>query len=249
VALKEVALIVQSHITQGQTPTFGPVTSQLVEYGIAQLRRDHKGHIVEPLAFLSLLKWFENGNHPDLAISSNIRGRLASSHSRGHAYEEVVILYLLRVLRYPVPLSTIFEFYHCPQWAGKQAQIVGYLDGTAVPVDVLGDAPQNPGLGVVHYAEGIEDVINWIENPTTTPAILTSSDTFGPDLMIRTRDVLLMGQLKSYTNGNKDCLDAKTLSSALTSLHPDHWFKKSVCLLLLSLLYLSHSESDLVTAI
>jgi hypothetical protein len=42
------------------TPRFGPVTVDLVEYGIAWLREDHKGYIVEALAFLSLMKWLEN---------------------------------------------------------------------------------------------------------------------------------------------------------------------------------------------
>ena len=33
-----------------------------------------------------------------------------------------------------------------------------------------------------------------------------------------------MGQLKSYLQGNKESLDAGTISYALTSLHPNHWF-------------------------
>lgn len=224
-------LVVQSHITQGESPIFGPVTTQLVEYGIAQLCQG-RGHIVEPLAFLSLLKWLES--EPDLKISNNIRSQLASLFSRRNAHEEVAILYLLRVLRYPVPFSTIFTFYRRPQWADEQALIVGYLDGTAVTVDVLGKTSQNQGLGVLHYADRIEDVIYWVENPTTTPAVLVSAVTFGPDLMIRTKGVLLMGRLKSYTEGNKDCLD-----DALTSLHVDNWFKQSVRPLALILVVLS----------
>jgi hypothetical protein len=51
-----------------------------------------------------------------------------------------------------------------PQWADEQAQIVGCLDGTAVALDILGDAPQNPGLGVARYAPGIDDLLDWIEN-------------------------------------------------------------------------------------
>jgi hypothetical protein len=32
-----------------------------------------------------------------------------------------------------------------------------------------------------------------------------------------------MDQLKSFTHGNKESLNAKTISSALTSLARDHW--------------------------
>ncbi|KAM6498794.1 hypothetical protein JOM56_006742 [Amanita muscaria] len=225
-ALQEAAQIVQSHLTRGYSPTFGPVTVRLVEYGIARLRNKHSGQIVEPLAFLSLMKWLER--QPTVNLQTSIRLRLANQESRGPAYEQLVVLYLLRVLRYPVPLSTIFEFHGTPpRWADEMAQIVGRLDGTDVVVDVLGNAPENPGLGVVHYAAGIKDVLKWIENPTTMPAVLVPSHLFGPDVIVRCKDVLLMGQLKSYTEGNKDSLDAKTVSCAITSLCPDHWFKRS----------------------
>ncbi|KIM36117.1 hypothetical protein M413DRAFT_449431 [Hebeloma cylindrosporum] len=39
-------------------------------------------------------------------------------------------------------------------------------------MDFLGKGSRNWGLGVVHYAAGIEDVLDWIEKPTTTPAVL-----------------------------------------------------------------------------
>lgn len=146
-------------------------------------------------------------NKPNLTISNHIQSRLASPDSCGNGFEELGILYLLRVLCNPVPLSSIFTFHSPPQWADEEAQIVGYLDGAPVAMDLLGEAPQNPGLGVMHYAPKIEDVINWIENPTTTLAVLVSNNTFGPDLMIQGSGVLLMGQLKSYTKGNKECLD------------------------------------------
>ncbi|KIL71414.1 hypothetical protein M378DRAFT_6158 [Amanita muscaria Koide BX008] len=208
-ALQEAVQIVQSHLTRGAPPTFGPVTVRLVEYGIARLRNRHHGQIVEPLAFLSLMKWLED--QPTVNLRTNIRSRLANQESPGPAYEELVILYLFRVLRYPVPFSTIFQFHGTPPRCGH-----------------LGNAPENPGLGVVHHAAGIEDVLKWIENSTTAmPAMLVPNNLFGPDVMVRCGDVLLMGQPKSYTEGNKDSLDAKTISCALTSLCPDHWFEQS----------------------
>jgi hypothetical protein len=154
-------------------------------------------------------------------------------------------LYLLRMLRYPVPFSTIFDFHSTPVWENDMAHIVGRLDGNDVPVDVLGDAPQNPGLGVVHYAASVEEVIHWIETPAVVPAVLVTSHLFGPDVMIRcssspsdstvTSTVLLMGQFKSFTDGNKESLDAGTISHGLTSLNRDHWFKQTVSQLASSL--------------
>jgi hypothetical protein len=112
-------------------------------------------------------------------------------------------------------------------------------------VDVLGGAPENPGLSVVHYASSIEDTIDWLDEPDNTSVLLIPSSLFGPDVMARCRlsssntTVLLMGQFKSYTVGNKESLDAETVVKALTSLHPDHWFKTEVCYLA-SLLSSSH---------
>jgi hypothetical protein len=42
-ARRAVAHIVQSHLTMGAAPTFGPVTDKVVEYGIARLRNRHEG--------------------------------------------------------------------------------------------------------------------------------------------------------------------------------------------------------------
>lgn len=139
-------------------------------------------------------------------------------------------MFLLRALQHPVSFNSIFKFHgNDPPWANELAQIVGYLDGEAVPVDTLGDTPSNPGLGVVHYAANIKDVIDWLETPDSSPAVLVPSAQFGPDIMVRCRDVLLMGQVKFYMVGDKDSLDAKTISNVLASLQPNHWFKSAVC--------------------
>ena len=39
-AVGEAVQIVQSHLLKGNSPTYGPVTENLVEYGIARLRVD-----------------------------------------------------------------------------------------------------------------------------------------------------------------------------------------------------------------
>jgi hypothetical protein len=154
--------------------------------------------------------------------------------------------YLLRALRHPVRFSTVFDFKRecTPPWADEEAHIVARRDTVDVAVDVLGGAPENPGLSVAHYASDIEGITDWIEKQDTASVLLIPSELFGPDAMARyrsssKRNVLLMGQLKSYTVGNNASLDAKTVAGALTSLHPDHWFKQAVCYLV-SLLSSSH---------
>ena len=216
-----------------------------MEYGLARLRSKHKGHIIEPLAFLSLMKWLQNQD--DANLETNIRSRLGFRGSPGEAYEELIVLYLLRILRYPVPFSTIFNIHTPPVWANDMVQIAGCLDGISVAVDVLGE---NPGLGVVHYATDIGDVIRWIQTTTTAPAVLVATHLFGPDVIIRcsahplnstveSRNVLVIGQITSYTEDERDSLNAGTISHALTSPHPNHWFKRVVSRLS-SLLSLPH---------
>jgi hypothetical protein len=220
-----------SHLTLGETPTYGPVLVNLVEYGIARLRvgNDHEGQIIEPLAFLSLLKWLET--QPGLNQEGILRPKLSGKVSRGSAYEEVVILYLLRRMCDKVPFNHIFDFHGTPpSWANGEAQVVGHRSGESVPVDVLGDRPRNPSLGGVQYAKTMDDIIKWIKDPTST-AVLVPTNDFGPDVLVRCAngngdDVILMGQAKSCLDGNTNSLDAKTMGEALVSLHPDHWFKR-----------------------
>ena len=54
------------------------------------------------------MKWLETQG---LDLKSNLRLRLGTREHRGKAFEEVVMLYLLRILRHPTPLSTIFDFH------------------------------------------------------------------------------------------------------------------------------------------
>jgi hypothetical protein len=230
--LQSAADIVQSHVTRGATPTYG-VDPSLVEYGIARFRHTHQGRIAEPLAFLSLMQWLETLDN--LHIRAGIRSRLSSRFSRGNAYEEVIFLYLHHMLQYGLPLSTIFKFHGTPpSWANEVAEIVARRDGVDVPVGILGGISNNPGLSVVYYARTIKDIIWWLEHPATAPPVLVSTILFGPDVLIRIKGIILMGQLKFYTVGNKESLNAKTITEALTSLTPSHWFKKSVCPVLLS---------------
>jgi hypothetical protein len=117
--------------------------------------------------------------------------------------------------------------------------IIACLDNVDVDIDILGEAPKNPGLSVVQSAKNIQEVIDWINNDAA-PAILIPGDQFGPDVMARCHSspsnetVFLMGRFKSYyTVGKIDALAAKTTVEALNSLHPNHWFKQAVCYLVL----------------
>ena len=98
---------------------------------------------------------------------------------------------------------------------------------------------------MVHYASSIEDILNWVDELGTTSAVLITKDLFGPDVMARCHlpctdtTLFLMGQFKSYTVGNHASLYAETVADAVTSLHPDHWFKRAVCYPI-SLFSLSH---------
>src|SRR6266576_953140 len=124
-AVTEAVRIVQSHLLKGQSPTYGPVTERLVEYGIARLRGGRTGQIVEPLAFLSLMRWLQGQRH--LSLEANLRLRLGNESERGSAFEEVGNLYLLRALRDPVRFSTVFDFRCIPSWADNMTRIVARL--------------------------------------------------------------------------------------------------------------------------
>ena len=105
------------------------------------------------------------------------------------------------------------------------------------PVSVLDVPPRHPSLGVVHYAETIEDIIRWLKE-SPAPCVLVATHLFGPDLIIQCHRLLFMGQDKSFLTCNKNELDAHTTARAINSLNPKKWFVEEVCLpdLFLSLL-------------
>ena len=87
--VREVALVVQSHLIKKSTPTFGPLLHKHVEYGIAHLRDDHQGEIIEPLPFLSIVRWLKT--QKDLCLEANLSHQLANTDYHGHTFEGVVI--------------------------------------------------------------------------------------------------------------------------------------------------------------
>ena len=200
-----------------------------VEYGIAHLRKDHRGEIIEPLAFLSIVRWFET--QEDLSLETYLGHLLADEDLRGHACEWVVILFLLRTFCRPTVLSDVFKFHGAvPEWADMKAHIVGRIEGKEVEVNVLENPPRYPSLGVVYCANTIEDIIQWFEE-SPVPSVLVPTHLFGPDVIIKCCNGLhLMGQTKSYLDSNINELNAKTTAKAINSLNPANWFIKVVCL-------------------
>ena len=228
--IREVASIVQSHLIKKSTPTFGPLAHKHVEYGIAHLRNDHQGEIIEPLAFLSIVRWFEA--QKDLCLTANLSHPLADPDYRGNAFEGVVILFLLRTFCRPTVLSTVFKFHGTiPDWANTLTQISGRLrGGLEVPVNVLEIPWRYSSLGVVYYADTLEDIIRWFKE-SPAPSVLVPTNLFGPDIIIKCfNGIHLLGQIKSCLQGNIHEIDASTTAHAINSLNPANWFKTLVCL-------------------
>ena len=221
-------MVVQSHLIRGKFP-YVPV--QMIEYGIARYYDKQTAQLVEPLAFVSLMKWLET--QEDHRILSNLRRDLSLYDSRILDYKDLLVLYLLRTLRYPVPLSTIFNIHgSAPLWENAPAQIVGGLLGVDVPVVGSGHYLRYPHFGVVGSAANPEGIINWLENADTTPPILFATHLFGADVMARVHVKLDDGndmELIMMGRGKDDAyLDADTTIEALDSLNEDNWFEKKV---------------------
>jgi hypothetical protein len=137
----EAVQIVQSHLLKGHSPTYGPVTARFVEYGIARLREEHKGQIVEPLAFLSLMRWLQGQRH--LNLETNLRLRLGNESDRGSFFEEIGILYLFERCATQSP-SPRFLTFDAPLLGRRKWPTLSHVwIKFDVAVDVLGGAPES----------------------------------------------------------------------------------------------------------
>jgi hypothetical protein len=230
--MKDVSSIVHSHMTKKGPPIYGPVTERLVEYGIARLRPDFKGQISEPLALVSLVKWFQGQG--GFRLESGIRVRLADPDSRGSAFEELMVLYITKQFRHLTRIDSIFEFHGTkPAWVSQTAQLVHRVNGNEFePVDLDTQQPFTPCTGVTYYASTVEEVIQWLTKSAAGWCL--PGDLFGPDflawiLLSSGEQALVMGQDKYCLSGNVDSVTAETSTKAVRSLTPGHWFKKAVC--------------------
>jgi hypothetical protein len=227
-AKEQVTTIIQSHMTRKEPPIYGPVSAELVEYGIAQLRPDFHGKICEPLALVSCVRWFQG--QEEHALGDSIRMRLAASDSRGAAFEELMILYITKTFRQPTRLDAAFDFHGTmPSWASQSAQLVCRVDENEFqPVDL------DTATGMTYYASNGAEVMKWLKDSNAGWCL--PGNLLGPDLLVRLQlssgeRILLVAQHKLPFPGNtdSDSLDAETATSAVTSLTSDHWFKNAVC--------------------
>jgi hypothetical protein len=229
--MKDIADIVHSHLTKKGPPTFGPVMANLVELGIARLREDFMGDISEPLALVSLVRWFHD--QPGFSLENGIRSRLADPASRGSAFEELMVFYFTKKFRQPTCINEVFQFYGTqPDWASQTAQLVCSVHGSYKPVDLDTREPLIPATGVARYASSPNEVIQWLEDPSAGWCL--PGDMGGPDLLAwlslsSGKRVLLMVQEKSYLSGNRHTVFAKTAAEAVHSLTTDRLFHTSVC--------------------
>ena len=79
----------------------------------------------------------------------------------------------------------------------------------------------------------IEDVLQWIRGNVPTATFALPYHLFGPDLMgwIRCDNdppILQLKQDRSHMTGNKNTMDATTLSDAIDSMAPESWFTSAV---------------------
>jgi hypothetical protein len=77
-------------LIKGKSPEYGPVTANLVDYGIARLGTQLTADIVEPLAFVSLITWFQTGWNTNLL--ADVRLRAGDADSRGYGFEDAMVL-------------------------------------------------------------------------------------------------------------------------------------------------------------
>jgi len=219
-------------MTRKEFPIYGPVSAELVEYGIPQLGPDFHGKICEPLVLVSCVRWFQGQKEHTLGNSM----RLAASDSRGAAFEELMILYITKTFRQPTRLDAAFDFHGTmPSWASQSAQLVCRVDENEFqPADLDTQRPVIPGTGMSYYASNGAEVIKWLRDSNAGWCL--PGNLLGPDLLVRLQlssgeRILLVAQHESCSSGNtdSDSLDAETATSAVTSLTYDHWFKNAVC--------------------
>jgi len=144
-------------------------------------------------------------------VEASLRHTLAIQPYRGYAFEELVILFLLRTFSRPTALNSVFKFHGTvPEWAGAETHLVGRLEDREVPVNVLDCPPRYPSLGVVYFADSIEDIIQWLKE-SPAPCVLVPNNLFRLDMIIKCHSLLLMGQAKSFLNGRENELGATTV--------------------------------------
>ena len=221
--LDELSDSIYTYMTTGQYPICQLRWETVVECGLARFIGD-KATIEEPLALLSIVRYFERKN---ITLGLNIWRRLQDN--KGKAFEELLLLAITKLLRDGRCLKDIFQFHSAtPDWASCTAEIVTRNSSSEFEHFSLVDAkPLRLTHGLAFYAEGPDDVKLWLESGQAgwcLPGTL-----MGPDLMARLRlsdgkVVLLLVQSKCFFSGNTTTVTAAVTAKAIRSLIPTKFF-------------------------
>jgi hypothetical protein len=200
----------------------------IVEYGLGRFIAEKTVVVDEPLALVSILRYFENN---DLTLSRKIRGSI--QEEKGKAFEELLLVAITKLLRNPQPLNDCVQFHPpVPDWALYTAQIVARnSSGGFEPFDIVDDKPSVPSHRIACRAESVGDVKRWLESGEAGWCI--PGNLMGPDLMTRVRlsdgkVLLLVVQAKCFFSGNQHTVTAETTAKAIRSLIPDNFFASLV---------------------
>jgi hypothetical protein len=217
-----------SYMTQGKYPTWFTKWETMVEYGLGRFIAKERAVVDEPLALVSVVRYFESNN---LTLSHKIRGSI--QEAKGKAFEDLLLVAITKLLRNPQPLNDCVQFHPpAPDWAPCTAQIVARnSSGDFEPFDIVDDELSVPSHGISCHAESADDVKSWLESGEAGWCI--PGNLMGPDLMTRVqlsngKVLLLVVQAKCFFSGNQHTVTARTTAKAIRSLIPDNFFASTV---------------------
>jgi hypothetical protein len=226
--LQELSNSIYSYLTRGEYPMWQLKWETLVEYGLARFIQMDKAIVDEPLALISIVRYFER---KDLTLSSNIRWVM--QENKGKAFEDLLLLAITKLLRDERPLMECFQFHPpIPDWAFCTAQIVARgSSGGFEPFDTLDGKLSVASHGIAFSAKTPAQVKGWLEHSQAGWCI--PGHLMGPDLMVRLRlsngkVLLLVIQAKCFFTGNQHTVSAETTAKAIRSLIPSQFFASLV---------------------
>ncbi|PVF91052.1 hypothetical protein CPB86DRAFT_855689 [Serendipita vermifera] len=195
----------------------------LVEYGLAQFPEEGKVEIVEPLAIISIIHYFESKG---TAITCNILQSLQDN--KGTTFEEAVLWAMTRLLRGQYKLTDILEFKGpAPDWASCTAQIIARSSNQFVDFDIITQQLDWLGNSIAIHAITVDQVTSWLK--TGEAGWCLPGPLMGPDLMAQVRldngkIILLVIQAKCHMAGNAQTTAAQVSTSEIELLISETWY-------------------------
>ncbi|PVF96380.1 hypothetical protein CPB86DRAFT_874942 [Serendipita vermifera] len=225
--LDVLAKSIYDFLTRGSYPMWYYDKQTLVEYGLARFPEEGKVEIVEPLAIISIIRYFESKGR---TITRNILQSLQDN--KGTAFEEAVLWAMTRLLRGQYRLTDILEFKGpAPDWASCTAQIVARSSNQFVDFDIITQQLDWSGNSIAIRAITVDQVTSWLK--TGEAGWCLPGPLMGPDLMARVRldngkIILLVIQAKCHMAGNVQTTAAQVSTSAIESLISKTWYHSIV---------------------